>query len=63
MYGLRWFTPGGEIDLCGHATLGTAYVILRYEPQAETVSFTTMSGVLTVTKKTAAMRWRFLPTI
>lgn len=52
MYGLRWFTPGGEIDLCGHATLGTAYVILRfYEPQAETVSFTTMSGVLTVTKK------------
>ena len=23
-YGLRWFTPGGEIDLCGHATLGPA---------------------------------------
>ena len=23
-YHLRWFTPGGEIDLCGHATLGTA---------------------------------------
>ena len=22
---LRWFTPGGEIDLCGHATLGTAF--------------------------------------
>lgn len=52
MYGLRWFTPGGEIDLCGHATLGTAYAVLRfYEPQAETVSFTTLSGVLTVTKK------------
>lgn len=28
-YRLRWFTPGGEIDLCGHATLATAYVIMR----------------------------------
>ena len=26
-YHLRWFTPGGEIDLCGHATLATAFVI------------------------------------
>jgi PhzF family phenazine biosynthesis protein len=34
-YGLRWFTPGGEIDLCGHATLATAYVLMRfYEPNA-----------------------------
>ncbi len=24
---LRWFTPGGEIDLCGHATLATAFII------------------------------------
>ena len=24
-YRLRWFTPGGEIDLCGHATLAAAY--------------------------------------
>ena len=27
-YFLRWFTPGGEVDLCGHATLGTAFVIM-----------------------------------
>ena len=27
-YKLRWFTPGGEIDLCGHATLAYAYVIM-----------------------------------
>ena len=27
-YRLRWFTPGGEIDLCGHATLAAAYVLL-----------------------------------
>ena len=25
-YDLRWFTPGGEIDLCGHATLATAHI-------------------------------------
>ncbi|MBT1165587.1 PhzF family phenazine biosynthesis protein [Bifidobacterium simiarum] len=49
---LRWFTPGGEIDLCGHATLGTAYVILRFvEPDADVVRFRTMSGVLTVTRR------------
>lgn len=28
-YDLRWFTPGGEIDLCGHATLACAYELLR----------------------------------
>lgn len=49
---LRWFTPGGEIDLCGHATLATAYVILRFvEPDADMVRFRTMSGVLTVTRR------------
>ena len=38
-YGLRWFTPGGEIDLCGHATLATAYVLMRfYEPNAGEIS-------------------------
>ena len=29
-YHLRWFTPGGEIDLCGHATLACAYVLMNY---------------------------------
>jgi PhzF family phenazine biosynthesis protein len=27
-YGLRWFTPGTEVPLCGHATLGAAHVLL-----------------------------------
>lgn len=50
-YRLRWFTPGGEIDLCGHATLGTAYVLFRfYEKTAEQVVFSTASGDLTVRK-------------
>ena len=47
-YHLRWFTPGGEIDLCGHATLGTAYVLFRFfEKDASSVTFQTMSGALT----------------
>lgn len=46
---LRWFTPGGEIDLCGHATLGTAFVRLNYyEKDEDRVVFTTLSGDLTV---------------
>ena len=49
-YGLRWFTPGGEIDLCGHATLGTSYVLAHfYEPGAAAFHFHTKSGELTVT--------------
>jgi PhzF family phenazine biosynthesis protein len=27
-YDIRWFTPKAEVDLCGHATLASAYVIL-----------------------------------
>lgn len=51
-YHLRWFTPGGEIDLCGHATLGTAFVLFNYfEKDAESITFDTMSGPLTVVKK------------
>lgn len=52
VYRLRWFTPGGEIDLCGHATLATAYVISRFvEPGAELLRFDTLSGILTVRKR------------
>ncbi|MEH7883762.1 PhzF family phenazine biosynthesis protein [Bacillus sp. JJ1609] len=51
-YKLRWFTPGGEINLCGHATLATAFVILNYfEKQLETVQFETLSGTLTVNRR------------
>lgn len=50
-YELRWFTPGGEIDLCGHATLGTAYVLLHFvETDRCCISFQTKSGQLTVRK-------------
>ena len=40
-YQLRWFTPGVEVDLCGHATLAAAHVILaiRKESTASRVRF------------------------
>lgn len=48
-YRLRWFTPGGEVELCGHATLATAYTIMKFaEPGCAQVKFYTLSGVLTV---------------
>lgn len=50
-YSLRWFTPEMEIDLCGHATLATAFVLMNYvDPKLETVCFETKSGILTVTR-------------
>ena len=47
---LRWFTPEYEIDLCGHATLATAYVIKNFiEPHLAEIHFTTeKAGVLKV---------------
>ncbi|MEC1900012.1 PhzF family phenazine biosynthesis protein [Bacillus atrophaeus] len=51
-YRLRWFTPADEIDLCGHATLATAYVIANfYESNVEEIKFQTISGELVVVKK------------
>ncbi|MBR6707180.1 MAG: PhzF family phenazine biosynthesis protein [Clostridia bacterium] len=50
-YRLRWFTPGTEVELCGHATLASAFVILNFfEPQGGAVRFNTMSGPLTITR-------------
>lgn len=57
---LRWFTPGGEIDLCGHATLGTAYVLFRFfETDAKNVVFSTLSGDLIVTKRGDLLEMEF----
>lgn len=60
MYHLRWFTPGGEVELCGHATLATAYVITRFvEPKLAAVSFDTLSGRLTVEKNSDLLTMDF----
>lgn len=51
-YKLRWFTPAVEVDLCGHATLASAFVILNdLAPGEQSVSFETKSGTLTVTRE------------
>src|SRR4029079_8805265 len=43
-FGLRWFTPGCEVDLCGHATLASAYVLFReLGVTSNTVRFDTKS--------------------
>jgi predicted PhzF superfamily epimerase YddE/YHI9 len=49
-YDLRWFTPAVEVDLCGHATLATAYVIsvIRRESSAARLRFQSKSGELAV---------------
>ena len=44
-YDLRWFTPTVEVDLCGHATLASAHVLL----EGTAIRFSTRSGILTVT--------------
>ncbi len=50
-YDLRWFTPEVEMDLCGHATLASAYVVFEFlQPELASVSFNTMSGELIVEK-------------
>jgi PhzF family phenazine biosynthesis protein len=49
---LRWFTPRYEVNLCGHATLASAFVLLTIlEPQRELVRFATRSGILTVRRE------------
>ena len=59
-YDLRWFTPQVEVDLCGHATLASAFVIFnRLEPSLEAVSFLSKSGELTVTRSGERLRLDF----
>lgn len=50
-FDLRWFTPSFEIDLCGHATLATAYLLfVELGFEASQIDFNTASGILTVKK-------------
>jgi predicted PhzF superfamily epimerase YddE/YHI9 len=49
---LRWFTPGGEIDFCGHATLGAAFVLFSfYCRDAAEISFDTQVGKVSVRRR------------
>lgn len=59
-YGLRWFTPTTEVDLCGHATLAAAHVLGETGLQpAPRLSFHTRSGVLTTERDGEGIRMDF----
>ena len=55
-YDLRWFTPTVEVDLCGHATLASAHILMTRDK----VRFATRSGVLIVTREPGKL-WLDLP--
>jgi PhzF family phenazine biosynthesis protein len=60
-FGLRWFATGGEVDLCGHATLATAHVLWETErlaPQAQ-ARFHTRGGLLTARRDGAWIEMDF----
>ena len=51
-YDLRWFTPAIEVDLCGHATLASGYVITNYLGYTgEVIRFESKSGTLLVERE------------
>jgi len=51
-FALRWFTPTVEVDLCGHATLASAFVLMnQLDRTRSSVVFHTRSGALPVTKQ------------
>ena len=50
-YEIRWFTPQQEVDLCGHATLASAYVLFKHlTPDKEELIFHSKSGLLKVSR-------------
>ena len=56
-WGLRWFTPSVEVDLCGHATLASAHVLWQAQSEdARVLTFHTRSGALTATREDDAVR-------
>ncbi len=52
LYQLRWFTPTTEVNLCGHATLASAWVIFEHlAPGEKRLEFATRSGPLSVVRR------------
>ena len=51
-FGLRWFTPWSEVDLCGHATLASAHILWEeeYLGEDDPARFFTKSGTLSAEK-------------
>lgn len=64
-YGLRWFTPAAEVDLCGHATLAAAHFLWegRHLAPEATARFHTRSGILTAQRTAKGVITIDLPAI
>lgn len=61
---IRWFTPAAEVDLCGHATLASAYVVFSYlRPELQRVTFQSASGPLGVTRDADGMMLMDFPAL
>lgn len=59
-YHIRWFTPAHEVNLCGHATLASAYVIFNIlESKEQEITFESKSGLLTVKRNNAWLQMDF----
>ncbi|PSR54756.1 isomerase [Adhaeribacter arboris] len=60
-YHLRWFTPTVEVDLCGHATLATAYVLFHHENHPGDIVhfYSPRSGPLSVTRNGEVLTLNF----
>ncbi len=59
-FDIRWFTPGGEINLCGHATLASAFVLFNLlNWQKPSIRFSSMSGMLICEKNGSAIKMDF----
>ena len=51
-YRLRWFTPATEVELCGHATLASSFVVLKYcEPGGDEVKAAGAASILSFCPK------------
>lgn len=59
-YDLKWFSPTIKIDLCGHATLASAFILFKfYDPSKTVLKFQTASGELSVEKSEDLLSMNF----
>ena len=59
-YDIRWFTPALEINLCGHATLATAFILFnRLGFKKDTIRFHSKAGILSVTQNDGIIQMDF----
>jgi len=58
-YHIRWFSPNGEIDLCGHATLAAAFILFEQNQTLKSLTFSSLSGPLKVSLKDSMIELDF----